>query len=147
MSIMLFVHGDFHEEVYTKPHSSFCQQGKHLVYRLQKSLYGLKQASRNWFEKISSVLRLTGFKQSHCDYSLFTSTIWSSITVILVYVDDIIITGNYELAIKALKDFLHHCFHMKDLGILKYFLVIEIARSSKGIFFFISMRICLRDLK
>ncbi|KAH9725530.1 protein kinase domain-containing protein [Citrus sinensis] len=129
-----FLHGDLHEEVYMKPPPGFCQQGKHLLFRLQKSLYGLKQASRNWFEKFSSVLRLAGFKQSHCDYSLFTSTIGSSITVVLVYVDDIVITGNNELAIKALKDFLHHRFHMKDLGILKYFLGIEIARSSKGIF-------------
>ena len=129
-----FLHGDLHEEVYMKPPPGFCQQGKHLVCRLQKSLYSLKQASRNWFEKFSSVLHLAGFKQSHCDYSLFTSIIGSSITVVLVYVDDIVITNNNELAIKALKDFLHHRFHMKDIGILKYFLGIEIARSSKGIF-------------
>ena len=130
-----FLHGDLHEEVCMKPRLGFWWLGKHFVCWLQKSSYGLKQASHNWFEKCSSGLHLVSFKQFYCNYSLFSSIIKSSIYAILVHVDDIIITYNNDLAIKAPKGFLHNCFHIRDLEILKYFLRIEVTRSSKGIFY------------
>ncbi|CAL9023297.1 unnamed protein product, partial [Prunus brigantina] len=74
-----------------------------------------------------------GFRQSRADYSMFTHVKGKSITVVLVYVDDMIITGNDPTAIQQLKDFLHHQFRLKDLGLLKYFLGIEVARSKEGI--------------
>ncbi|KAL6344279.1 hypothetical protein AAG906_037847 [Vitis piasezkii] len=104
------------------------------VCRLLKSLYGLKQASRNWYSKLSFVLLLTGYSQSDADHSLFTWTQGSSFTVVLVYVDDLLIAGNDLTIITNLKTFLANRFKLKDLGTLKYFLGLEMARSPSGIF-------------
>ena len=101
--------------------------------RLHKSLYGLKQASRQWFAKFSIVIIAAGFTQSKADYSLFTCLKGKSFTALLIYVDDILITGNNVKDILALKQFLHSHFRIKDLGDLKYFLGIEVSRSNKGI--------------
>jgi hypothetical protein len=74
------------------------------------------------------------FLQSKADYSLFIKKDGTSLTIPLIYVDDILITGNNIESIKALKQFLHTRFRIKDLGDLKFFLGIEIARSKKGIY-------------
>lgn len=104
-----------------------------MVCRLHKSLYGLKQASRSWFQRFSSAIQEIGFQQSRADYSLFTQVCGHSITVVLLYVDDMIIAGNDEEAISQLKKFLSGCFRIKDLRPLKYFLGVEVARSKAGI--------------
>ncbi|BBH10363.1 RmlC-like cupins superfamily protein, partial [Prunus dulcis] len=108
--------------------------GENLVCRLHKSLYALKQASRNWFAKFTTALRAASFVQSLADYSLFTRSQNNSFTALLIYVDDIVITGDDPKAIQSIKDFLNVRFRIKDLGPLKYFLGIEVARSKKGIF-------------
>ncbi|WOH00046.1 hypothetical protein DCAR_0519402 [Daucus carota subsp. sativus] len=104
------------------------------VCRLRKSLYGLKQSPRCWFAKLVAVLKKYGFLQSYSDYSLFTYTKGEIQINVLVYVDDLIISGNDSAALRVFKDYLCDCFHMKDLGSLKYFLGIEVARSSSGLF-------------
>lgn len=101
--------------------------------RLNKSLYGLKQASRQWFAKFSTAVQAAGYVQSKADYSLFTCRNGKSFTALLIYVDDILITGNDLKAISTLKQFLHSRFRIKDLGDLKYFLGIEVSRSKRGI--------------
>jgi hypothetical protein len=101
---------------------------------LRKSLYGLKQAPRCWFAKLKSALLRYGFTQSYSDYSLFTLHRDRAELYVLVYVDDLIISGNNNKAIESFKSYLSTCFHMKDLGSLKYFLGIEVARNSIGIF-------------
>ncbi|KZV54466.1 hypothetical protein F511_18951 [Dorcoceras hygrometricum] len=103
------------------------------VCKLHKSLYGLKQASRQWFAKFSSTLLSIGFSQSHADNSLFVKVRHDVVLVLLVYVDDIVIATNDEGAASELKLFLDNKFKLKDLGKLKYFLGIEVARSSRGI--------------
>lgn len=128
-----FLHGDLDEEVYMTPPPGLCRQGEKLVCRLHKSLYGLKQAPRNWFSKFSEAIKKAGFSQSHSDHSLFVQVKDSSLTAVLIYVDDMIITGNDAKAIQDLKLFLHQQFHIKDLGYLKYFLGLEVARSKAGI--------------
>ncbi|KAM7469434.1 hypothetical protein LguiA_007617 [Lonicera macranthoides] len=130
-----FLHGDLHEEIYMSPPPGLRRQGEeHLVCRLHKSLYGLKQASRQWFAKFSEAILSTDFVQSRADYSLFTKRRGKLFTVLLIYVDDILITGNDHQSIEETKKFLHSKFRIKDLGQLKYFLGIEVSSSKNGIF-------------
>ena len=132
-----FVHGDLHEEVYMSlPPGYHCEGGTlpaNTVCKLHKSLYGLKQASRQWFSNSSVVLIDSAFNQFASDNSLFTKINGNSFTALLVYVDDIVIASNNQEDVNGLKSFLDSHFKLKDLGNLKYFLGLEVARSSKGI--------------
>ncbi|GJY30199.1 retrovirus-related pol polyprotein from transposon TNT 1-94 [Tanacetum coccineum] len=129
-----FLHGDLNEEVFLKlpPGLSVNHPGQ--ACWLKKSLYGLRQAPRCWFSKLSSTLLKYGFVQSHSDYSLFTLKRHTMQLNVLVYVDDLVISGNDHESIVQFKSYLSKCFHMKDLGILKYFLGVEVARAQDGIF-------------
>ncbi|KAL5551858.1 hypothetical protein UlMin_002034 [Ulmus minor] len=117
---------------YLRQGESSSSQGK-LVCKLHKSIYGLKQASRQWYSKFSQALLKFGFVQSKSDYSLFTKGHGSSFIALLVYVDDIILASPSSITIAELKQFLHTQFQLKDLGCLKYFLGLEIAKSKQGI--------------
>ncbi|GJR64527.1 putative RNA-directed DNA polymerase [Tanacetum coccineum] len=99
----VFLYGDLKEDVYMTIPQGFGNTGnKNLVCKLNKSLYGLKQASRKWNEKLVGILRENGFVQSCSDHSLFTKTVNNIFVALLVYVDDIVITGNDENEINKL---------------------------------------------
>ncbi|PKI57104.1 hypothetical protein CRG98_022498 [Punica granatum] len=104
------------------------------VCRLRKSLYGLRQTSRNWFLKFVDALRQYGFTQSSANHSLFTFNRGNIFLAVLVYVDDLIIVGNSSSHCDSFKGYLDECFRIKDLGPLKYFLGIEVTRLSFGLF-------------
>ena len=134
-----FLNGDLAEEIYmTLPPGYTPKEGDVLppnaVCRLRKSLYGLKQASRQWFLKFSYTLMSLGFRQSHADHTLFVRNVHGKYVAVLVYVDDIVITSNDDDTVSQLKDELKKAFKLRDLGSLQYFLGLEIARSSSGIF-------------
>ena len=130
-----FLHGDLAEEVYMEQPPGFVAQGESgLVCRLRRSLYGLKQSPRAWFGRFSSVVQEFGMLRSTADHSVFYHHNSSGQCIYLVvYVDDIVITGSDQDGIQKLKQHLFTHFQTKDLGKLKYFLGIEIAQSSSGV--------------
>jgi hypothetical protein len=128
-----FLHGELQEDVYMIVPPGVPHSNPNQVCKLHKSLYGLKQASRKWYERLTSVLIINGYKQASSDHSLFLKSTSSSFTILLVYVDDVILAGNSLEEFKSIKHILHNTFQIKDLGILKYFLGIEVAHSSSGI--------------
>ena len=129
-----FLHGDLHEEIYMKLPSSMANSSPHDVCKLKRSLYGLKQAPPAWFEKFRSSILSFSFTQSQYDSSLFFHTSALGIVLLLVYVDDIIITGIDYSLITKLQQLLHTTFHIKDLGQLTYFLGLEVHHWASGIF-------------
>jgi len=129
------LNGTLEEEVYMKLPPGFEEKNIDLVYKLNKSLYGLKQSPRAWFTRFRNTMKKLGYTQSQADHTLFVKRSTSGKRAILiVYVDDIVITGDDTQEIGHLKSCLHTEFKVKDLGQLKYFLGMEIARSGKGIF-------------
>ncbi|XP_023735653.2 uncharacterized mitochondrial protein AtMg00810-like [Lactuca sativa] len=134
-----FLNGDLDEEVYMQLPQGYTPSAIHsanntLVCKLHKSSYGLRQASRQWYSKFSSFLISQGFIQSKADYSLFYKGVGKNYVALLVYVDDIVLTGASISEINAIKESLSNTFKLKDLGKLQHFLGLEIARSAQGIF-------------
>lgn len=128
----VFLHGELREEVYMQQPQGFAH-GSNLVCKLLKSLYGLKQAPQAWFECFTSYLLTLGFIASSADSSLFILKVGSSITYLLLYVDDIVLTGNDSSYINDLIVLLKFKFDMTDLGALKYFLGLEVSYTIVGI--------------
>ncbi|GJT84605.1 putative RNA-directed DNA polymerase [Tanacetum coccineum] len=128
-----FLYGDLDETVYMSLPEGFFNPGDKRVCRLKKSLYGLKQAPRQWNAKLTQTLIEHGFIQSKSDYSLFTKSENGNFVALLVYVDDIIITGNNVDEIEKFKSYLNTKFMIKDLGKLKYFLGIEVIDTDRGL--------------
>lgn len=126
-------HGDLQEDVYMTLPLGISSSKPNQVCKLLKSLYGLKQASKKWFEKLHSILLQQNYIQAHSDHSLLIKKIASSFTVLLVYVDDIIVAGDSLTEIDHIKSILRTSFEIKNLGQLKYFLGLEVAHSQHGI--------------
>jgi hypothetical protein len=131
-----FLHGDLEEKVYMDfplGFSTSSESGK--VCRLRKSLYGLKQSPRAWFGRFTHSMRKYGYYQSQSDHTLFLKhSNKGKITASIVYVGDIVVTGNDIVEIGKLKTYLAKEFEIKDLRTLRYFLGIEVARSKGEIF-------------
>lgn len=128
-----FLHGDLNEEIYMEQPPGFVAQGESgLVCLLKKSIYGLRQSPRDWSGCFSTSLYQFGLTRCSVDHSVFYKHSIHGSIFLVVYVDDIIITGNDEKGICDLKTYLNDQFQTKDLGKLKYFLGIEVARSARG---------------
>ncbi|KAG8478459.1 hypothetical protein CXB51_028363 [Gossypium anomalum] len=130
-----FLNGDLTEEVFMQQPPGFVQSGpsgERLVCCLTKALYGLRQAPRAWFHKLEQFLVSIGFIQSKSDASLFVRSSSTVTLYVLVYVDDIVITGSSSDEITCFVQQLHNKFALEDMGELHYFLGIEVSRSSSG---------------
>ncbi|KAG7556653.1 Retrotransposon Copia-like N-terminal [Arabidopsis suecica] len=133
-----FLNGDLVEEIYMKLPPGYAELmgievSPNAVCRLHKSIYGLKQASRQWFLKFSSTLVGFGFDKCHGDHTLFVKEVNGNFLVVLVYVDDILIASTSDSLVAELKTQLSSAFQLRDLGPPKFFLGIKIARTDEGI--------------
>jgi hypothetical protein len=130
-----FLHGDLQEEVYMQIPPGFeSNYNRGRVLRLHHSLYGLKQSPRAWFDRFRQAMLKRGYRQSNADHTLFYKHANDKVAILIVYVDDIVMTGSDTEEIVGLKHHLAQEFEVKDLGHLKYFLGIEVSRGTKGIF-------------
>lgn len=122
------------EDVYVRQAPGFVVHGKEQhVYKLRKSLYGLKQSPRNWNNCFTTVILGLGLTQSENDKCLFYWMADGKIVLLCVYVDDIILTGNCEHSIQHVKQTLCEQFIMQDLGLSNHLLGITVVQSSEGI--------------
>ncbi|GKA79058.1 putative reverse transcriptase domain-containing protein [Tanacetum coccineum] len=140
-----FLYGDLLEDLYMTLPEGYNNESNTKVCKLNKSLYGLKQALRQWNAKLTTALAEHGFEQSKFDYSLYTKYNGEKFIALLVYVDDIVITGNDNVGINDFKVFLSTKFMIKDLGVLKYILGIKVVENDLGLCMF-QRKYCLELL-
>ena len=130
-----FLHGRLEDLVYSQQPPGFVDPAHpDHVCLLQRSLYGLKQTPRAWYQRFATYLRQLGFVASATDTSLFVLQEGGATAYLLVYVDDIILTASSSDLLRRITARLHSEFAMTDLGELQHFLGISITRSSDGLF-------------
>ena len=115
-----FLNGDLIEEIYMQQPQGFATDHS-LVCRLRKSLYGIKQAPRAWYAKIDSFLLSLNFVRCKSDSNVYLKVINGSLMIIVLYVDDLLITGSSQPEIGSLKGAMNQAFSMTDLGLLSQF--------------------------
>jgi len=122
-----FLHGHLIEKVYMKQPPGFRSREKpNHVCCLTKAIYGLKQAPRAWYSALKQALLEFGFINAKSDSSLFVFHASSTLAYCLVYVDDLILTGNNSTFVASVIDQLGQKFSIKDLGSLHFFLGVEV---------------------
>ncbi|CAL9011160.1 unnamed protein product [Prunus brigantina] len=140
-----FLNGNLIEEIYMKQPDGFIQKGEEeLVCRLQKSIYGLKQASRQWYLKFDEVVKSQGFIDNPLDECIYLKFHGRHYIFMLLYVDDILLANSNLSLLHDTKRMLSNYFEMSDLGEANYVLGIEI-RQRKGITWSITKRIYRKD--
>eukprot|EP00253_Pinus_taeda_P021796 PITA_21796 len=124
-----FLHGDLEDEIHMKKPKGFAMKGKkELVCKLKKSLYGLKQSPRMWYQKFHTFIRGLGFTRRKADQCVYFKFIGDRVIYLVLYVDDMLLIGNEKEVIQDLKTHLSSKFDMKDLGAANYILGMEIKR-------------------
>lgn len=129
-----FLHGELEEDMFVEQPQGYKVTGKkHMVYKLYKALYGLKQAPRAWFSRIEAYFIKEGFMSSPSEQTLFIKRKGGNILIVSIYVDDLLFTGNDEEMLNQFKCSMKREFDMTDLGMMQYFLGIEVIQSDSGI--------------
>ncbi|KAD3067741.1 hypothetical protein E3N88_35621 [Mikania micrantha] len=125
-----FLNGDLHEDVFMKQPEGFEPKGKeHMVCKLNKSIYGLKQASRQWYIKFDEVMKKHNFIKNQVDQCIYLKISGSKFVILVLYVDDILLASNNLDMLYESKRLLSANFDMKDLGEASYVIGIEIHRN------------------
>eukprot|EP00253_Pinus_taeda_P035763 PITA_35763 len=127
-----FLHGDLFEEIYMEQPHGFIQDSS-LVYKLKISLYGLKQTPRAWYAKMDSFLLSKNFERCKSDPNVYMLRTHGSLLILVLYVDDLMITGRLASAIVVVKRALHDRFLMMDMGPLHFFLGLDISQDATSI--------------
>jgi hypothetical protein len=130
----VFLNGDLKEEIYVHQPSGFVIPGKEgKVLRLHKVLYGLRQAPRTWNAKLDSTLKGMGFGQSPHKAVIYRWGNGGNALLVGVYVDDLMITGTKDVEMTTFKEEMKATFQMSDLGLLSFYLGIEVHQGDSGI--------------
>lgn len=129
-----FLNGELKEEVYVTQPTGFEVKGKEaMVYKLQRALYGLRQAPRAWNARLDKALKEIGFEKCAHEQAVYKVHKSNFIIILGVYVDDLIVTGSNEDKISEFKKRMRSIFEMSDLGKLTYYLGIEVNQTKDGI--------------
>ncbi|RYA73307.1 hypothetical protein DD595_25120, partial [Enterobacter cloacae complex sp. 4DZ3-17B2] len=132
--VTAFLNGDIFEEVYvTQPRGFVIKGQEDKVCRCKKALYGLKQSPRAWYEKADTHLVKRGFRNSPTESTLYVKREDDVFLIVVLYVDDLLITGPNERHIAEFKADLNATFKMKDLGLLHHYLGIQFKQCDGGI--------------
>ena len=127
----VFLKGIIEEEVYINQPKGFkIFNSESHVCRLRRALYGLKQAPCAWYTRIDNFFTRLGFTKSEAEVNLYQILVEGKLLIIVLYVDDLILTGDEQL-IHSCKEYLAKEFEMKDMGLLHYFLGLEIWQRSE----------------
>jgi hypothetical protein len=128
-----FLNSDL-KEVYVHQPPGFAIPGKEgKVLRLRKALYGLRLAPRTWNVKLDSTLKGMGFGQSSHDVAIYRRGNGENALLVGVYVDDLVITDTKDAEVAAFKEEMKDTFQMSDLGLLSFYLGIEVHQGDSGI--------------
>lgn len=127
-----FINGYLQEEIYMQQPPGFESSDKSQVYKLNRAVYGLKQAQHAWYKRLTQTLLTYGFKANKFDSLLFIYIVSGVTLYVLVYVDDIIITGSSTKLVHDLIRNLNSSFALKELGRPDYFLVLEVKHQTNG---------------
>jgi len=131
-----FLNGVLMEEVYIEQPLGYEKKGQeHKVCRLKKALYGLKQESRAWYSRIDSYLLENGFEKCEGKPTLYIKKKDGKLLIVVLYVDDVIFTDNDDYLIENFKIVMKEEFEMTDMGLLRYFLGIEVEQNGNEILF------------
>jgi hypothetical protein len=129
---MAFLNGDLLENVYIAQAKGFAVKGKeHMWCHLRKSIYGLKQASRQWYLKFDETIRSFGFKENKEDNCIYAKFRNGKFIFLILYVDDILLTSSDVSLLLETKRFLSSNFDMKDLSEASFVLGIKIHRDRR----------------
>lgn len=129
-----FLNGELEEEVYVaQPEGYRDKKHPHKVLKLHKALYGLKQAPRAWNSKLDQCLKTLGFEKCPHEHAVYRREQEGHVMIVGVYVDDLILTGANTSTIKQFKEEMKQKFEMSDLGLLSYYLGIEVKQGEKSI--------------
>lgn len=128
-----FLNGTIDEDIYVTPPPGFSSPNSQLVCKLNKALYGLKQAPRAWYSRMDSYLASQGLHKSTADTNLYFHIEGSLLTLLLLYVDDVYITGSNSSHVALLRSEIQQAFDMSDLGPLTYSLGLEFISCPAGI--------------
>ncbi|RVW36141.1 Retrovirus-related Pol polyprotein from transposon RE1 [Vitis vinifera] len=130
-----FLNGELEEEVFMMlPPGFYKKEEETRVCKLKKSLYGHKQSPKAWFDRFTKVIKNQGYQQGQSDHTMFfKQSNDGRMIILIVYIDDIILTGDDTGEVERLKKVLATEFEVKDLAQMRYFLGMEVARSRKGI--------------
>ncbi|GKD31741.1 putative ribonuclease H-like domain-containing protein [Tanacetum coccineum] len=130
-----FLYGTIEEEVYvTQPPGFVDLKFQNKVYRVEKTLYGLHQAPRAWYETLSNYLLENGFRRGTIDKTLFIKKVKGDVIMVQVYVDDIIFGSTKQSLCTEFEEIMHKKFQMRSMGELSFFLGLQVKQKKDGIF-------------